>query len=131
MLTLTLDLQASVPAYRQIVDQMRHLLVDGRLRPGDRLPGVRRLALDLAIHHNTVAEAYRVLAEEGWLDVSQGRAVRVRQREAARPPVKERAALEQTYRRRLAHLLAEMRAQGVSPRWLSKELRAMLTEVES
>lgn len=130
-LILTLDLKATVPAYRQIVDQVRQLLVDGALKPGEQLPGVRRLAMDLAIHHNTVAEAYRTLAEEGWLDVSQGRAVQVRARAEARPPQKEREELEQSYRRRMRHLMSEMRAQGLSPRWLSSELRAMLKEVES
>ena len=128
-LILTLDLKAAVPAYRQIVDQVRQLLVDGDLRPGESLPGVRRLAMDLAIHHNTVAEAYRVLAEEGWLEVSQGRAVRVLARADARPPQQEREALERSYRKRLRHLAAEMRSQGVSAGWLSAELRAMLTEV--
>lgn len=130
-LILTLDLKATVPAYRQIVDQVRQLLVDGALKPGEQLPGVRRLAMDLAIHHNTVAEAYRTLAEEGWLDVSQGRAVQVRERAEARPPQKEREELEQSYRRRMRHLMAEMRAQGLSARWLSAELRAMVKEVES
>lgn len=54
---------------RQAADQIRR----GRLRPGDRLPTVRRLADDLGLAPNTVARAYRELEAEG-LVVGRGRA---------------------------------------------------------
>ena len=60
--TLRLDPASPVPLVRQIVDQLRVPLVDGSLQPGTVLPPVRRLATDLAVHFNTVAEAYRQLA---------------------------------------------------------------------
>src|SRR5579872_7136434 len=63
---LRVDSNSSIPVYRQIVDGVRILLVNGELAPGDQLPPVRRLALDLGVHFNTVAEAYRTLEEEGW-----------------------------------------------------------------
>jgi DNA-binding transcriptional regulator YhcF (GntR family) len=59
---LQIDLSLATPAYEQIASGLRRLLVEGAFRPGDQLPTVRRLAMDLGVHHNTVAEAYRRLA---------------------------------------------------------------------
>ena len=67
---IRIDLDASTPVNRQIVDQIRTLLVEGALPPGADLPSVRRLATDLGVHFATVADAYRTLAEEGWLEIS-------------------------------------------------------------
>ena len=64
---LRIDLSSSVPAYRQIAGGIRTMLVAGGFGPGDLLPTIRQLATDLGIHPNTVAEAYRLLAEEGWV----------------------------------------------------------------
>ena len=62
---LRVDLAAPRPVYEQIVSGLRALLVAGEFAPGERLPTVRQLATVLGVHHNTVAESYRVLAEEG------------------------------------------------------------------
>ncbi|MEZ5404052.1 MAG: GntR family transcriptional regulator [Bryobacteraceae bacterium] len=109
------------PAYRQILHQIRTLIVEGALAPGAELPSVRRLAVDLGVHFNTVAEAYRLLAEEGFLDVSHGRAARVAERgEAPKPPKQA----ERRFRERLRHLIAEMRAEGFTPAQIARELNA-------
>lgn len=89
---------------------MRALLVNRELKPGAQLPTVRQLAIDLAVHHNTVAEAYRILAEEGWLDLKRRRGAMVVERVASNASARERGALRQ----RLRGLIAEMRAAGVS-----------------
>ena len=47
---IRIDLTSQVPAYRQIVDALRVLLVEGTLPPGSDLPSVRRLAMELGIH---------------------------------------------------------------------------------
>jgi len=65
---LQIDLASLLPASEQIVRGLRATLLAGRFRPGDQLPSVRQLAVDLGVHHNTVAGAYRQLAEEGWLE---------------------------------------------------------------
>jgi GntR family transcriptional regulator len=105
-----IDLSSAVPAYRQIADAIRALLVNRDLNPGERLPTVRRLAIDLAVHHNTVAEAYRLLSDEGWLDLKRRRGATVLERVAPNATAKERGALRQ----RLRGLVAEMRTAGVS-----------------
>lgn len=123
-LQIALDLESSTPAYRQIVDQFRQWFVSGALPAGSTLPSVRRLAIDLGIHHNTVAEAYRLLAEEGWLKVSHGRAAQVLERSCAPPArVAERHELKERFSRRLRSLVAEIRASGLSEEWILAELR--------
>ena len=67
-----LDLQTGVPVYRQIIDQVTGGMASGGLKPGDQLPTVRQLAVDLAINPNTVVRAYRELEIRGLLETQQG-----------------------------------------------------------
>jgi GntR family transcriptional regulator len=67
-----LDLQTGVPVYRQIIDQLHAARASGSVRPGDRLPTVRQLAVDLAINPNTVVRAYRELELTGAIATHQG-----------------------------------------------------------
>lgn len=117
-----IDLASPVPAYRQIVEALRTHLVEGAIVPGDALPSVRRLASELGIHFNTVAQAYRELASEGWLDVSHGKPVRVVERHARRQA--DSAAVER-FRTRIRSLIAEARAQGIARRTVTSELKAL------
>lgn len=63
---------SGIPAYRQIIDQILGGIASGALRPGDQLPTVRQLAVDLAINPNTVVRAYRELEIRGVLSTQQG-----------------------------------------------------------
>jgi GntR family transcriptional regulator len=124
-LALEIDIKSPEPAYRQIADQIRHWLVEGNLAAGEALPSVRRLAIELMVHHNTVAEAYRCLAEEGWLDLSQGKAAKVRERETQLPSnAEDREEMFSRFSRRLRLLIAEMRANGLPEEWIAAELVA-------
>src|SRR5579885_821636 len=67
-----LDSRSGVPAYRQIIDQVLGGIAAGSLSPGDQLPTVRQLAVDLAINPNTVMRAYRELELGGLLETHQG-----------------------------------------------------------
>jgi GntR family transcriptional regulator len=67
-----LDLHSGVPAYRQIIDQVTGGVAAGALAPGDQLPTVRQLAVDLSINPNTVIRAYRELEIRGVLETQQG-----------------------------------------------------------
>ena len=116
-----IDLGSSVPAYRQVVDSLRAMLVAGKLRPGQRLPPVRQLAADLTIHHNTVAEAYRILAQEGWLELKRGRGAMVLSRPAPAPePVDE-----ERFARRVTELAAEAIAAGTERQRVALVLQAI------
>ncbi len=67
-----LDGDSGVPVYRQIIDQVRGGIAVGALRPGDQLPTVRQLAVDLSVNPNTVVRAYRELELGGLLESNQG-----------------------------------------------------------
>jgi len=60
------------PLYVQAADAVRARMADGSLRPGDRLPSVRRLSDELGVNPATVVAAYRILAREGLLESRQG-----------------------------------------------------------
>jgi GntR family transcriptional regulator len=72
MLTITIDRRLNEPVYAQVAHQVRQLIASGSLTPGTTLPSVRRLAGDLGVNLNTIARAYRMLEEEGFL-VIRGR----------------------------------------------------------
>lgn len=67
-----IDTKSGVPFYRQIIEQVKFAIARGDLQPGDRLPTVRQLAVDLSVNPNTVVRAYRELEIEGTLDTQQG-----------------------------------------------------------
>ena len=62
-----------MPIYAQIVEQVRDWIAKGQLNPGDQLPTVRQLALELRVNLNTVARAYRILDEAGIISTQRGR----------------------------------------------------------
>jgi len=126
-MTLRIDLNSPVPVYRQIVDGLRILLVNGELRPGDSLPPVRRLATDLGVHFNTVAEAYRTLAEEGWLEIARRSGARVIARDVPRSVDRETS---EGFQRRLRELVAEVQARGFPRRRIVSELRRLAARLE-
>ena len=61
-----------VPIYLQLVEQVKHAIETGALRPGEQLPAIRRVAEDLVINPNTVARVYRELEHEGLIELRQG-----------------------------------------------------------
>jgi len=60
------------PIYRQLVDQVRRLVAGRQLVPGDTLPSVREVALQLAVNPMTVSKAYGLLELEGVLERRRG-----------------------------------------------------------
>jgi len=70
---IELDFRSHVPIYSQIVDQVKQLVAQRALQPGEQLPTVRQLAADLRVNFNTVARAYRMLDEAGVISTQQGR----------------------------------------------------------
>jgi GntR family transcriptional regulator / MocR family aminotransferase len=69
---LALDSASSVSLYRQLYEQLRAAILEGRLRPGAKLPSTRSLAEELAIARNTVMSAYEQLLAEGYLEGETG-----------------------------------------------------------
>ncbi len=72
-MNLELDFRSGIPIYIQVVERIKEFIASGRLTPGDQLPTVRSLALELRVNFNTVARAYRILDEVGIISTQQGR----------------------------------------------------------
>jgi len=125
--TIRFDPQSGVPAVHQIANSLRVLLVEQKLAPGAKLPSVRRVAMELGVHFNTVAEAYRQLAAEGWLDLQHGRGAVVIPRSTR--TTKSKNWINE-FRSRLRSLVAQVRAEGASIDDLAAELKAMAKAVE-
>ena len=64
---IRLDYRDARPIYEQVKDGLRRLMVTGVLAPGEKLPSVRRLAMELAINPNTIQRAYAQLEMEGYV----------------------------------------------------------------
>ncbi len=63
---------SGVPMYLQLVEQVRHAVEAGALRPGDQLPALRKVAEDMVMNPNTVAKAYREMEHAGLIVLRQG-----------------------------------------------------------
>jgi GntR family transcriptional regulator len=120
--TITIDFNAPIPIYRQIADAMRHLLVSGDLQAGDQVPTVRQLATDLGVNFNTVAQAYRILEDEGWLDLKRRRGAVVLDRRKPSAPGKEHQ--KQAFQR-LRELTAQLQSEGIPVNQIAGQLRRL------
>lgn len=121
-LRVSVNLESPIPAYRQIAHELRRHLVEERLKPGDLLPPIRQLAVDLGVHFNTVALAYRLLADEGWLELKRRRGAAVIARNA--PRAVDRRQVDHLLRQ-LGQIAAELRSVGMSSRQISSALRRL------
>jgi len=92
---LKLDLKSGVPFYRQIIDQVKSAIATGAVEPGDRLPTVRQLAVDLSINPNTVSRAYTELELTGLVETQMGSGTFVGQLRVERDDVEHRRLLDQ------------------------------------
>ena len=72
MIEFKLDHRSGVPYYRQIIDQIRHGIATGGWQPGEQLPTVRALAVQLKVNLNTVSKAYKELEIQKILETQQG-----------------------------------------------------------
>jgi len=70
---IEVEFQSGIPLYEQIAHQLRAQIERGELSPAEQLPTTRQLAAQLGINFNTVARAYRSLAQEGWISTQPGR----------------------------------------------------------
>lgn len=68
-----IDNRSGVPLFEQIKKQIQEFISIGVLQPKDKLPSVRSLASELGINPNTVAKAYQVLEEQGYLYSEKGK----------------------------------------------------------
>jgi len=93
--TLSVDLKSGVPLYRQIIDQVKSGIATGALGPGDRLPTVRQLSVDLSVNPNTVSRAYNELELTGLVETHMGSGTFIGHKRVERDEVEQRRILDQ------------------------------------
>jgi len=116
---VSIDTRDRTPIYAQLDRALRAAIVTGGLRPGDQLPTVRQLAVDLQINANTVARVYAELEREGVLETRRGVGSFV-----STSPGVARSAAEHTKRLRafVTRLLADAAAAGFNHEEILAEL---------
>jgi len=72
MTGVVIDSRDPTPIYAQLNRALRAAIATGRLGPGDQLPTVRQLAVELRINANTVARVYTELERDGVLETRRG-----------------------------------------------------------
>jgi GntR family transcriptional regulator len=70
---IKIDFRSGISITDQIFEQINDQIVRGDLLPGDQLPTVRELAVELKVHFNTVARSYRLLDMAGMISTQHGR----------------------------------------------------------
>ena len=90
-----LDPHSGVPVYRQIIDQVLAGIASSSLAPGDQLPTVRQVAVDLEINPNTVVRAYRELEIRGVIETQQGMGTYVANKKVKHDEVERQRRLTQ------------------------------------
>lgn len=70
---LEINPRSSTPIYQQVVDGVKELVARGILAPGERMPTVRELAVELSLNPNTIAKAYQRLEQEGIIETMGSR----------------------------------------------------------
>ena len=67
MFPFEVDPTSDLPLWVQLRNRIAYLINDGTLAPGDKLPTMRQLAVDLGINYNTVSKVYQSLEEDGYI----------------------------------------------------------------
>jgi GntR family transcriptional regulator len=83
-LIFRLSQSSGIPLYLQLMEQVKHAIETGALRPGEQLPAIRKLAEDLVMNPNTVVRAYRELEHEGVVELRHGSGAFISDSEAGR-----------------------------------------------
>ena len=114
---------SGVPIYLQLMEQVKHGIETGALRPGEQLPGIRPLAEELVINPNTVAKAYRELEHEGVIELRHGAGAFV----SANPRPKKLTDKVRAGQAIVADAVERLRARGVTDEEIRRLFEAALT----
>ena len=111
-----------VPIYLQLMEQVKHAIETGALRPGEQLPGIRPLAEQLVINPNTVAKAYRELEHEGVIELRHGAGAFV----SANGPARKLTDRMRTAQATVAAAIDKLRERGLTDEEIRRLFEAEL-----
>jgi GntR family transcriptional regulator len=108
-MVVSIDASDRTPIYAQLERAFRAAIAAGRLQPGEQLPTVRQLAVELRVNANTVARVYAELERAGVFETRRGVGSFVRMGAAAARPPDEHARRLRAF---VTRALADAGAQG-------------------
>jgi GntR family transcriptional regulator/MocR family aminotransferase len=117
---IALDSRASTPMYQQLYEWFRRAILQGQLRPGQRVPSTRNLAAELKVSRIPVSSAYEQLQAEGYFETFVGAGTCV-----ARTIPANAAKPEGGESRAVARPAAKRAAKRTAPRKISRRAIAM------
>jgi len=123
---ISINLSDGVPIYRQIVNQVKYLVASGLLQPGEELPPIRTLALQLKVTPNTIVKAYGELEISGVIHKRQGSGTFVSDTRPQLAIRERRRVIEQ----RIDALLAEAHQLNFTAEELLKMVRDRKTAMD-
>ena len=118
---------SGVPIYLQLMEQVKHAIETGALKPGDQLPGIRPLAEELVVNPNTVAKAYRELEHAGVIELRQGAGAFV----AAQTRTKQATTALRSGQQVVAATVEKLRAHGLSDDAIRRLFEAELAGLQN
>jgi len=123
---IEIDPASPVPLYLQIADQMRRLIAMGALKPGDRVPAVRELAVTTRVNRNTAARAIQRLEAEGVVRTRVGQGTFV---ENTTPKI-DRVERDRAIDESLDRLVVEAHTKGLPIEELGRRLSQRIEEFD-
>jgi GntR family transcriptional regulator len=117
-----LNQSSGVPLYLQLMEQIKHAVDTGALKPGDQLPAIRKLAEELVMNPNTVVRAYRELEHEGVVELRHGSGAYIGEAVVARARVMRKA---QTI---VQAALERLQALGLTPEEIRRVFESELSQ---
>lgn len=121
MAVVDIDPRDRTPLYAQLERGIRAAIASGRLKPGDQLPTVRQLAVDLQVNANTVARVYTDLERSGVLETRRGVGSFIRATAAEARPRDEHLRRLRAF---VTRVLGDAAAAGFSPQELLAQIDA-------
>ena len=111
---IKIDDYSDVPIYQQIRNQIVMGISSGELKPGEQLPTVRALALEMGINTMTVSKTYQILKSEGYILTDRKNGARVRDR------IEGSGVISNENKTELRRIVSEARLSGVSKEEIMK-----------
>ena len=124
---ITISLTDGVPIYKQIINQIKYLAASGALAPGEELPPIRTLALQLKVTPNTIVRAYDELEAAGVMHKRRGSGSFVSEVQQSRLADAER---QRIIEQRIDALLAEARQLNFTEDDVLRVIRERLAAME-
>ena len=122
---VVLDLKSNKPIYEQIVEQVKFHVLKGHLKPGDAIPSVRKLALDISITPGTVAKAYQELERQHIIETIRGKGTFIAGKIELKP---DDDRMEES-KKMMRSAVLEMKVMGLSEEQVTEVVKELYKEM--